>query len=57
MPDDTSVTSIPISDITDRLSISLSRKLQYCLPSTNIKTRALTDANIKAFREKLSLTN
>ena len=24
---------------------------------TNIKTRALTDANIKAFREKLSLTN
>ena len=55
-PDDTSVAGILISDISDHLPIFyisktsiLSSKPTY----TNIKTRALTDTNIKAFREKL----
>ena len=58
-PDDTSIAGILISDISDHLPI-------FCLKTpilspkpafTNIKTRALTDANIKTFREKLALTN
>ena len=59
-PDDTSVTGILISDISDHLPIFYISKTPILSPKptyTNIKTRALTDANIKAFREKLSLTN
>ena len=59
-PDDTSVAGILISDISDHLPIFYISKtpIMSSKPTyTNIKTRALTDTNIKAFREKLSLTN
>ena len=58
--DDTSVACNLISDISDHLPLLYISKTPILSPKptyTNNKTRALTDANIKAFREKLSLTN
>ena len=56
-PDDTSVAGVLISDISHHLPIFYISKtpiLSHTPTYTNIKTRALTDDNIKAFREKLT---